>query len=211
MNGNSNGLTHLKRMELEFKGSSYLFTINPEQYEIKIPNRANATYTKAGVFLDLFGEGLREITVSGITGFKSQTKNPEHGYKQFLALKQLIQDNFRDIEDGRPVTDFVMFYNHTDGEGYATIPTRLSIMRNVNQPLLYRYDLNFYIIRDANAAKDNSSENQQIGNPMGTPNTGLRTVEDRLMKEKSGKDINFSSKNLEELSEEVIGEMQNGS
>lgn len=84
-------------------------------------------------------------------------------------------------------------------------------MRNVNQPLLYRYDLNFYIIRDANAAKDNSSENQQIGNPMGTPNTGIRTVEDRLMKEKSGMDINFSPKNLQELSEEVIGEMQNGS
>lgn len=211
MNGNSNGLTQLKRMEIEFKGTSYTFTINPEQYEIKIPNRVNATYTKAGVFLDLFGEGLREITVSGITGFKSQTKDPEHGYKQFLALKQIIQDNFRDIEDGRPVTDFVMFYNHTDGEGYATVPIRLSIMRNVNQPLLYRYDLNFYIIRDANAAKDNSSENQQIGNPMGTPNTGIRTVEDRLMKEKSGMDINFSSKNLEELSKEVIGEMQNGS
>lgn len=211
MNGNSNGLTQLKRMEIEFKGTSYTFTINPEQYEIKIPNRVNATYTKAGVFLDLFGEGLREITVSGITGFKSQTKDPEHGYKQFLALKKIIQDNFRDIEDGRPVTDFVMFYNHTDGEGYATVPIRLSIMRNVNQPLLYRYDLNFYIIRDANAAKDNSSENQQIGNPMGTPNTGIRTVEDRLMKEKSGMDINFSSKNLEELSKEVIGEMQNGS
>ena len=196
MNGNSNGLTHLKRMELEFKGVSYLFTINPEQYEIKIPSRVNPTYTKGGVFLDLFGEGLREISISGITGFKS------------LELKKLIQDNFRNVEEGEPVTEFVMLYNHTDGEGYVTVPSRLTISRNVNQPLLYRYDLDFYVIRSANKARMDSSS-QQIGNPMGTPKTSTRTVEDRVIKEKEGTNNNFSNKNLENLKKELIEEKKN--
>lgn len=208
MNGNSNGLTHLKRMELEFKGVSYLFTINPEQYEIKIPSRVNPTYTKGGVFLDLFGEGLREISISGLTGFKSQTDDPEHGYKKFLELKKLIQDNFRNVEEGEPVTEFVMLYNHTDGEGYVTVPSRLTISRNVNQPLLYRYDLDFYVIRSANRARMDSSS-QQIGNPMGTPKTGARTVEDRVIKEKEGTNNNFSNKNLENLKKELIEEKKN--
>ncbi|MBU5669504.1 hypothetical protein KQI68_06585 [Peptoniphilus sp. MSJ-1] len=203
MNGNSNGLTHLKRMELEFKGHSYLFTINPEQYELKIPNRANATYTKAGVYLDLFGEGLRELTVSGITGFKSTTEDPEHGYKKFLLLKSIIRENMQDIEDGKPVKDFLMFYNHTDGEGYETIPTRLSILRNVSQPLLYKYDMSFYVIRDANQPRG-QNEGQGIGNSIGTPKTAPRTVEDRVLKEKDGANNNFSPQNLKDLAAELL-------
>ena len=61
MNGNANGLNTLKRMELEFKGESFMFTLNPQQYEIKMQNRMNLVYTKAGAFIDLFGEGIREI------------------------------------------------------------------------------------------------------------------------------------------------------
>lgn len=194
MNGNSNGLTQLKRMEMEFKGVSYSFTINPEQYELKIPNRLNATYTKAGVFLDVFGEGLKELSISGTTGFKSQTDDPEHGYKKFLELKKMIEDNFNDVEDGREITDFLTFYNHTDGIGYITVPTRLSIMRNVSQPLLYKYDLSFYVIRNANEAKP-SYEVQTIGNVFGTPTTGQETVEDSLVKEKNGTSGNFSEEN----------------
>ena len=77
-------------MEFEFKGHSYLFTINPEMYDITIPNRMNLVYTKAGAFIDLFGEGVNEITISGTTGWKATTGDRNHGYEKFIELKEIL-------------------------------------------------------------------------------------------------------------------------
>ena len=164
MNGNANGLNTLKRMELEFKGESFMFTLNPQQYEIKMQNRMNLVYTKAGAFIDLFGEGIREITVNGITGFKGETNNPNHGYEQFLKLRKMFEDNMNNIEEGREVTDddLLRFYNHTDGEAYMTVPSRLSISRNVNEPLMYKFDFLLYAVKKVGDARPNDEE-QMIG------------------------------------------------
>lgn len=198
MNGNANGIGSLKRMELEYKGKSYLFTINPESYDIKLQNRLNLLYTKAGAFIDLFGEGVKEITISGITGFKSTTGDNEHGYKKFLELKEFIEKNFNDIQDGTPVTDLVKFYNHTDGEAYLTVPNKLSIYRNVNQPLLYKYDIMLYAIgRVGDAIPTN--EKTGIGNLDEVPNTVVETVLDRELVERKGNTSSFSNSNVKNI------------
>lgn len=183
MNGNANGLIQLKRMELEFKNVSYEFTINPEQYEIKSQNRMNLTYTKAGAFIDVFGEGVKEIILTGTTGFKGNTDDNNHGYEKIVALKKLIENNFVDIEDGKVITDFLLFYNHTDGEAYVTVPVRFSISRNVNQPLMYKYDLLLYAIRRVGDPTPTQTI-QTVGNPLGTPTTASETVKDRDIVEK---------------------------
>lgn len=165
MNGNSNGKHSLKRMELVFKDNSYVFTLNPHQYDLKIPNRVNLVYTKGGAFIDMFGEGIKELNISGITGFKGSTNDADHGYKQFLALKKLITDNMNNVADGKRVDedDLVRFYNHTDGEAYMTVPIKMSIMRNVNEPLLFKYDLSFYVIQRVGDARAND-EVQTLSN-----------------------------------------------
>lgn len=199
MNGNANGLNKLKRMELEFKDISYKFDLNPEVYEIKLQNRMNLTYTKAGAFIELFGEGVKEIIISGTTGFRSGTGDNSHGYKKFLELKKLCEENFNDVEDGKVVKDFLMYYNHTDDEAYVTVPVKLSISRNVNQPLLYKYDLVMYAIRRKGDPEPTQSV-QKIGNPLGIPTTASETVKDRDVAEKDGEESKFTETNKENTS-----------
>lgn len=205
MNGNAyDGVNKLKRMEFEFKNVSYVFDLNPETYDFKVPNRVNVHYTKAGAVVDLFGAGLKELNIVGITGFKGNTEDKEHGYKKYKEIKKLMLDNMNDIDDGRPVKDFLKFYNHTDGEAYITVPIRFNMSRNVNQPLLYKYDIQLYILRRVGDAVE-SPTLQVIGNPLGSPNTVSKTIEDRDIIEKDEpKKSNFSADNLKDTKITVI-------
>ena len=193
-NGNMNGLNRLKRMEIEFKGNSYHFTVNPQNYEIKQQSRVNVTHTKLGAFIDKFGGGIKEITLVGTTGFKAQTKDANHGYEKMLELSNIIESEFNDVADGQVVKDFMTFYNHTDGQGYVVIPIRFTISRSVNEPLLYRYDLFMYAIRPAGQPAPQQTI-QKIGNPLGTPTTSSTTVKDRDVVEKKDEKTNFTETN----------------
>lgn len=197
LNGNAyDGINRLKRMELEYKNQSYVFDLNPETYDLKIPNRVNVHYTKVGAVVDLFGSGLKELNIVGTTGYKGTGKDPAHGYQKFLSLKKTMLTVMDDIRDGRPVKDFLNFYNHTDGEAYVTIPIRLNISRNVNQPLIYKYDIQLYVLRRVGDAVE-SPEIQVIGNPLESPKTVTITVRDRDVIEKlDTNDTKFSKVNL---------------
>lgn len=203
MNGNAyNGRNKLKRMEMVYKDLSYVFDLNPETYDFKIPNRVNVHYTKGGAIVDLFGSGLKELSITGTTGFRGTSKDNQHGYKKFLELKKLTLGVMDDISDGREVKDFLNFYNHTDGEAYVTVPIRLNISRNVNQPLIYKYDIQLYVLRRVGDPVTRSSL-QVIGNPLGSPNTASMTVKDRVVVEKGeSQPINFSSTNIQEATKE---------
>lgn len=182
-NGNANGTRQLARMELEFKGQSYAFTINPEVYELKISNKINLQYTKVGAFIDAYGEGIKELSIVGTTGFKGNKKDPEEGYNKFVEFKKLIERSMNDIKFGEEIKDFLKFYNHTDGEAYVCVPIRLGLSRNVNQPLLYKYDLSLYAIRRVGDPVP-KADVQVVGNPLGTPKTKDETIKDRDRVEK---------------------------
>lgn len=199
MNGNAyNGLNQIKRMEMVFKNKSYIFDLNPEVYDFKIPNRVNVHYTKAGAIVDLFGSGLKELSIVGTTGYKGNSNDKNHGYRKFLELKRTMQEVMDDIEDGRPVKDFLLFYNHTDFDAYVTVPIRLNISRNVNQPLIYKYDIQLYVLRRVGDPTD-SPNLQVVGNPLGSPNTVSKTVDDRDIVEKGDTaETKFSQENKDE-------------
>lgn len=199
MNGNGyDGVNQVKRMEMVFKNQSYIFDLNPEVYDLKIPNRVNVHYTKAGAIVDLFGSGLKELSIVGTTGFKGTTNNNNHGYTKFLELKRTMQGVMDDIKDGRPVKDFLLFYNHTDFDAYVTVPIRLNISRNVNQPLIYKYDIQLYVLRRVGDPAG-SPNLQVVGNPLGSPNTVSQTIDDREIVEKGNPaDTKFSQVNLDE-------------
>ena len=199
MNGNGyDGVNQVKRMEMVFKNQSYIFDLNPEVYDLKIPNRVNVHYTKAGAIVDLFGSGLKELSIVGTTGFKGTTNNNNHGYTKFLELKRTMQGVMDDIKDGRPVKDFLLFYNHTDFDAYVTVPIRLNISRNVNQPLIYKYDIQLYVLRRVGDPAG-SPNLQVVGNPLGSPYTVSQTIDDRDIVEKGNPaDTKFSQVNLDE-------------
>ena len=48
----------LKRMKLEYNGTSVKFAVNPEDYTQSIPNRITVTQTKGGAWLDAWGSGI---------------------------------------------------------------------------------------------------------------------------------------------------------
>lgn len=190
-NGNANGTRQLARMELEFKGQSYAFTINPEVYELKLSNKINLQYTKVGAFIDAYGEGIKELSIIGTTGFRGNKKDPEEGYNKFVEFKKLIERSMNDVKFGEELKDFLKFYNHTDGEAYVCVPIRLGLSRNVNQPLLYKYDLSMYAIRRVGDPVPKANI-QVVGNPLGTPSTKDETVNDRDKVEKGKEDSKFT-------------------
>ena len=202
MNGNAyDGVSQIKRMEMAFKNKSYVFDLNPEVYDFKIPNRVNVHYTKAGSIVDLFGSGLKELNIVGTTGYKGTTNDKNHGYTKFLELKRTMEGVMDDIKDGRPVKDFLLFYNHTDFDAYVTVPIRLNISRNVNQPLIYKYDIQLYVLRRVGDPVG-SPTLQVVGNPLGSPNTVSQTVNDRDIVEKGDEaDTKFSQVNKDETKE----------
>lgn len=203
MNGNANGTRRLIRMELEFKNKSYMFNINPENYSLKLSNRANVVYTKGGAFIDLFGEGIKEINFVGTTGFG---QDKETGYNKIMELKELIENNFNDISNGKEIKDFLNFYNHTDGEAYVVIPLNFEISRNISQPLLYKYDFSAYAIRRLGDPVPTSNV-QMIGNPLNIPNTGTETVNDNDIETENDKVFTEDNKNKKDINIKYEKEM----
>lgn len=146
----SNGRTKLKRMEISYKNSAFKFLINPEDYNVSEPNRVNATQTLGGFWIDAFGAGLRELSVKGTTGLTAGTSNANTGIDTFKELRELIrtafssENNLRTSEEITPMK----FFNFTDEDYYWVIPTNFDLSRSKSNPLLFRYDIKFYVVGD---------------------------------------------------------------
>lgn len=178
--GNQTGANStVKRMEFEFHGKSYKFTINPDTYSQKEPNRVNVTQTKGGAFVEAFGAGLPEITISGTTGFKVGTENPETGFEKFKELKALIKSVYSSVQDGSEITESLFFYNYTDEEYWATYPDSFELTRSKTQPLLYHYSIHLICLgKIGEWNPDTGEENAGVGNPNGVTMTHTSTMED---------------------------------
>ena len=161
--------TQLQRMEFVYKGQSYTFTLNPTNYEETTPSRTHTFYTKNGAHVEKFGKGITEISFSGTTGFRGDTEDNSHGYKRFVELKKLLEREMLDAPEGRPIEDYLLFYNHTDGEAYVTVLQKFGLLRNVNEPLLYKFDISLQAIRRVGDPVP-SKGSQGIGNVEGNPN-----------------------------------------
>lgn len=145
----------LRRMEFSFKGQSFVFHLNPEEYSMSEPNRVTITETLAGAFLDSFGQGLQEISLKGTTGVRGNgaTQSPTYGFDQFKKLRDLIRKSYGNINDGRYVSDedMVKFYNYTDEEYFYVVVTNFSLSRSRSKPLLFQYDIKMTVIKPLNA------------------------------------------------------------
>lgn len=166
--------TILKRMEFVYQNQSFKFLLNPESYTHTQPGRVTTTKTKGGFYLETFGQDVSELEISGVTGFKNGTNNPESGYQQFKALESIITSVFNSVKDGSEVKDVLSFYNYTDNEYLLTYPTKFQLSRSKSQPNLYRYTINLVILGLLGQSFA-SSEIQTIGR-LGIENTYPNTV-----------------------------------
>lgn len=174
--GNANdGSKALRRMEFGFKGMNYKFLLNPDSYEQSEPARMNITQTKGGAFIEAFGAGIIEITMSGTTGFKNTSEQAESGYLKFKELRDLIKSVYDDVEDGSEINEYLYFYNFTDNEYFITYPDKFELSRSKSQPLLYKYSIHLYCIRRMGDPEPDTSVTI-IGNPLGVESTYETTL-----------------------------------
>ena len=201
----SNGKTSLTRIELEYKGDSYEFSINPQELSVSYKNRVGVTQTLGGHWVDKYGTGLPEITFSGVTGYKLG-KEANEGYNKYKELKQLIQTVFNTENNLRANQDVapMRFYNFTDEDYWDIIPTDFSVQRSVANPLMFRYSFKAYGIKnmdnptnsivptntggimDGTLGKDIANSHKELYNSIASKYSEIREKENfaNLIKEK---------------------------
>ena len=155
-NNQSDGKGTLKRMEFVFKGISYKFVLNPEEYQLSEPNRATLTQTKAGAWIDEFGAGVPMISFKGTTGFKNGTKDPKSGFYRFRELREMIRKVYDRVKPGQvvPADKELKFYNYTDGQYWIVTPLTFDLLRSVARPTMYAYNIQLICQRVINQPYD---------------------------------------------------------
>lgn len=143
----SDGKNKLKRFEIEFKGKTFKFNINPEEYVQEEPSRSTVTQTVGGAWVDDFGSGLPNIFIKGTTGFQNGL-----GVKKFKELRNMVRDYYDDNKPGQEVKDYMTLHNYTDGESWIvhTDPSGIKLLRSKSAPLLFMYEMRFICLRPAN-------------------------------------------------------------
>lgn len=164
----SNGKSLIKRFEFVFKGKSYHFTLNPEEYTQTEPNRVTVTQTLGGGFIDSFGAGLLDISFKGTTGFKNRTGKPDNGFEKFKELSGLLREVFDSATQGAQVAELLKFYNYTDEEYWETWPERFVLLRSKSRPLMYGYDIRLIGLKKIGAGNNSGGV---VGNPFPIANT----------------------------------------
>lgn len=163
----SDGRNTLKRMEFAFKGKSFKFTLNPEEYTQDEPSRSTVTQTKGGAWVDDFGAGLPTIYMKGTTGFKKGS-----GADKFKELRNFIREYMNNGTPGAEVKDELTFHNYTDEESWIvhTDPTAFRLLRSKSNPLLYMYEIRLVCLRPAQYPKPAAAPaSGGVARTVGTP------------------------------------------
>lgn len=187
--GNQTNKHPLLRMRLAWKDMDYKFAVNPEDYTQSEPNKATITQTKGGAWIDAWGEGVKEITIKGTTGFAAGRRNddPEMdaGYNRWKGLRNMIQNVYDAVKDGEDVEP-MWFYNYTDNEYFYVYPSQggIELYRNKARPYIYQYTLHLWAVRRIGQAE---KERQVLGNPVKSSR-----------KHSSGPDAGYDTSSLEQ-------------
>ena len=164
----------LKRMKLEYNGTSVKFAVNPEDYTQSIPNRITVTQTKGGAWLDAWGSGIVEISIKGTTGVGGRGKNIDKGYQRWRELRAMFTQVFNAIKDGEEVKELIKLYNYTDNEYWYCYPSQsgIELYRSKSRPHMYQYSINLLGIREIGQPETSSGV---IGNPNSSTATASTT------------------------------------
>lgn len=169
----SDGKNRLKRMEFEYKGRTYPFAVNPEEYTQEEPSRSLVTQTLGGAWVDDFGGGLPVISIRGNTGFRNGM-----GFQKFKELRDLIRSYYKSNTVGQSIEDELVFHNFTDEESWVvhTDPTGFRLLRSKNNPLLYMYEIRLICLRPATHPNTNRTEVGNVRNYNSSLSTNFNQI-----------------------------------
>ena len=134
--------------------TEFYFDPRPEELTYTHPTRASVIQTLGGAWVDDFGEGIVDITLSGHTGWRANEVPLKDGVKQpdgmdkAMTLRTLFSETFHQLRlaaanSGIDPDDAVKLYfvdilNKTNWQIY---PVSFQLRRNKSRPLLYQYQL----------------------------------------------------------------------
>lgn len=134
---------------------TYVLPINPEEYKVVYPTRANVTQTKGGGWEDNAGLGLPRIIIQGTFGYlgslpKGGGKHYRHeelsGWQLFKEFEAKIffdfYDRFGTTEENSSVSyNDLRFYDFCDENFFSVQINRFDVKRNIQRRFLYVYTL----------------------------------------------------------------------
>ena len=148
------GGTKLERLVLQFifpnNNHFYYFQVNPESYKETYPQRSTAFKTRSNFVVEDFGPGPGTITFSGTTGFRRV--NGRDGMQRMAQLQRDLEEfsSSGSVGEGSNPNRRMVLYNNTDEKAFevALSPEGYSISRSVEQPLLFKYEIELFNLGD---------------------------------------------------------------
>lgn len=140
------------------KGSKTLvrhtLLVNPESMDIQEPAIVNVQQTLGGSYISNFGQGLIEVSLTGLTGYGARVNSDgiaRDGYTEYKHFRDSVYRYF--ITNSDPNVS-MFWYNWEDEDYYQIVPKSFRTSRSTAESLLYRYDLEFTCIRQLNKVSD---------------------------------------------------------
>lgn len=121
-----------------------LFYPRPEDIQYTYPSRGTVVQTFDGGFVDDFGAGVADITVSGHTGWRGVLLP---GEVEFYNLRDMIMSRFHLLrkakaDAGQPIDTVKMYWVDTLSlQMYEVYPISFVGRKNKQRPLLYQYQI----------------------------------------------------------------------
>lgn len=134
--------------------------IRPEELTRTEPSRVSVVNSLDGAWVDDFGRGLSDISISGHTGWGAG-RRPD-GASQFSMLRDQFIHRWRvsrkdRIDRGLDPNDVrLIFIDALNGAYVAdVVPTRFTLRRSKSQPLLMLYNISLTVVKeDAKVPED---------------------------------------------------------
>lgn len=126
-------------------------SIRPEELTRVDPFRVTAMNTLDGAWVDSFGSGLGQLTISGHTGW-GQGSRPS-GVAAFLALRDLVKSwggarGAAAAQGVDPASVRMLFSDSLNGSMLDVVPMQFTMKRSKSNPLLIYYNISMIIIGD---------------------------------------------------------------
>lgn len=124
--------------------------IRPEELTRSEPSRLSTQQTLGGAWADNFGEGIKQVSINGHTGWRGGISRD--GMAIFRALNDTVfaqwhEKRARAVEKGRDPEDIkLIFADALDDFVYVVGPTQFTLRRSKSRPLLMQYQISLAVL-----------------------------------------------------------------
>jgi len=128
-------------------GWGYLFWLRPEEIIYNHPTRASVIQTLGGAWMDDFGEGVTNITLTGHTGWRPSGSSLLGGEAAFLALRHGCFELYHQQRDAAAASGLdpdsvqMIFVDTLNDTCYVVYPFSMTPRKHKSRPLLFQYQL----------------------------------------------------------------------